>query len=82
MIAEWETNHLFLSDRLEMKEPALFASLCSIFNGVTIIPGTADIWCRDFMPIQIEENKYCQFVYDPDYFEEDDRHLILQRLCA
>jgi len=78
MIADWDTNHLFLSDCLENKEPALFASLCSVLKGVTIdiIPGTADIWCRDFMPIQLDEGRFCQFVYDPDYVEADERHLI------
>jgi agmatine deiminase len=69
MIAEWHTNHLFLSDRLEEDEPALFASLRSVLNGVTIdiIPGTNDIWCRDFMPVQLAENRFCQFTYAPDY---------------
>ena len=27
MIPDWDTNHLFLSDRLEADEPALFAGL-------------------------------------------------------
>jgi agmatine deiminase len=77
MIAEWETNHLFLSDCLEGKEPALFANLCSFLNGVAIdiIPGTSDIWCRDYMPIQIDEGKFCQFMYKPDYFRGHE-HLI------
>ena len=77
MIPDWETNHLFLSDRLENDFPALLASLRSVLNGVTIdiIPGTSDIWCRDYMPIQLDENRFCQFVYNPDYLREF-RHLI------
>ena len=69
MIADWDTNHLFLSDRLEAFDPALFAALRSVLNGVPIeiIPGTADIWCRDYMPIQLDEKRFCQFVYRPDY---------------
>jgi len=69
MIAEWDTNHLFLSDRLEKDEPALVPSLRTALKGVTsdIIPGTSDIWCRDYMPIQLDEGRFCQFVYDPDY---------------
>lgn len=72
MIADWDTDRLFLSDRLENKFPSLFASLCSTLNGVTIdiIPGTSDIWCRDFMPIQIAENCFCQFMYAPDYLRQ------------
>src|SRR4051794_22486519 len=77
MIAEWDTNHLFLSDRLENKEPALLVSLRSVLTGVPIhiIPGTADIWCRDYMPIQLDEVRFCQFVYDPDYLR-DYQHLV------
>lgn len=69
MIAEWDTNHLFVSDRLEGDDPALFASLRSVLKGVTIeiIPGTSDIWCRDYMPIQLTQNRFFQFVYAPDY---------------
>ena len=77
MIPDWETNHLILSDRLENDFPTLFADLRSLLTGVTIdiIPGTSDIWCRDFMPIQIDGNRFCQFRYNPDYLREY-QHLI------
>src|SRR5689334_22101165 len=69
MIADWDTTHLFLSDRLENEQLALFACLRSVLQGVPIdiIPGTSDIWCRDYMPIQFKENTFCQFVYAPEY---------------
>ena len=72
MIPDWETNHLFLSDRLENQFPALFANLRSVLKCVTIdiIPGTNDIWCRDFMPIQLDGNRFCQFRYNPDYLRK------------
>ena len=77
MIPDWETNQLFLSDRLEDTFPALVARLRSVLNGVTIdiIPGTSDIWCRDYMPIQLAENNFCQFRYNPDYLR-DHQHLV------
>lgn len=28
---------------------------------------TKAIWCQDYMPIQIDREKYVQFVYDPNY---------------
>ena len=39
------------------------------------IKGTKDIWCRDYMPVQIESGKLIQFKYDPSYLkgEEWDR---------
>lgn len=77
MIPDWETNHLLLSDRLENEFPALVASLRSVMTGLTIdiIPGTSDIWCRDYMPIQINGDRFCQFRYTPDYLREY-QHLI------
>jgi agmatine deiminase len=69
MISDWDTNHLFLSHRLEAFDQALFARLRSLLKDVPIeiIPGTNDIWCRDYMPVQLDENRFCQFVYRPDY---------------
>jgi len=69
MIPDWETNQLFISDRLEVKFPDLVFSLRSALTGTTIctIPDTSDIWCRDYMPIQLDENRFSQFVYAPDY---------------
>ena len=77
MIADWDTNTLFVSDRLEKEEPDLFASLRSALNDVPIkiIPGTADIWCRDYMPIQLDQDRFCQFVYSPDYLR-GHHHLV------
>ena len=77
MIPDWDTNHLYLSDLLENKEPVLFASLRAALDKVPIgiIPSTSDIWCRDYMPVQIGEGRFCQFIYDPDYLQEN-QHLI------
>ncbi len=32
-----------------------------------MIPGTKDIWVRDFMPLQVDTDCFLQFRYDPDY---------------
>jgi len=76
MIPDWETNHLFISDRLEEVEPQLFAFLKSHGGFKTsVIQGTHDIWCRDFMPIQLDESEFSQFIYSPDYLRGFE-HLI------
>jgi agmatine deiminase len=77
MIVEWDTNTLFVSDLLEKKYLALVASLQAALIGVPIemILGTADIWCRDYMPIQLDQDRFCQFVYAPDYLQGHE-HLI------
>ena len=68
IIAEWDTDTPFVSDLLEKKHPAVFASLTSALNDlpIEVIPGTADIWCRDYMPVQLDQDRFCQFVYFPD----------------
>ncbi len=63
MIAEWDTNCLFLSDRLELGDSQLEAGLRSALDRtvIEVIPETSDIWCRDYMPVQLSENSFCQF---------------------
>jgi agmatine deiminase len=83
MIAERDTNTLFVSDLLEEKFPALVASLRATLIGVPIevIPGTADIWCRDYMPIQLDQDRFCQFVYAPDYLRGHEHLITLPDRC-
>ncbi len=35
------------------------------------IDGTKDIWCRDYMPIQVRKDKFVQFRYEPSYLSND-----------
>ena len=34
------------------------------------VKGTKDVWIRDYMPIQISEDRYLFYKYDPDYLKE------------
>jgi agmatine deiminase len=83
MIPDWDTNHLFLSDRLFERQPALFVRLCSALKDVPIdiIRGTADIWCRDFMPVQLDEDTFCHFVYAPDYLRRYEDRITSPEKC-
>lgn len=36
------------------------------------ISGTRDIWCRDYMPIQISKDRFVQFKFFPDYYLHPD----------
>lgn len=79
MIADRETNVVFVADTLERSFPGVYRGLASIFGGSGIplrtIPGTKQVWCRDSMPIQVAENRFVQFRYAPDYLTGRDRHL-------
>lgn len=36
---------------------------------VRLLHGTSDIWCRDYMPVQLYENKFIGYEYTPDYLD-------------
>lgn len=74
MIVDKETNHLYLSDRLESDYPNFFKNFKKALDDNGIQPDylseTKDVWCVDFMPIQISENKFVQFKFDPTYLKK------------
>lgn len=71
MIADHETNVVYVADTLEKKFPDVYRGLASILGGHAIplrtIPGTHAVWCRDYMPIQVARDRFVQFRYAPDY---------------
>jgi agmatine deiminase len=42
---------------------------------------TADIWCRDYMPIQVSEDKFVQFRYEPSYVKGKTYLTDPQKVC-
>ena len=76
MICDQETNFLYLADSLyKNKYSDFLCSLESLLRKHSIlfnfIPKTEDIWAVDFMPIQIDANKFVQFKYKPDYLHSE-----------
>ncbi|KAA9332676.1 agmatine deiminase family protein [Adhaeribacter soli] len=73
MITDNQTNFLYLPDSLPKKYTDFFhqlKQLCFKLNiSFGLLPQTKDIWARDYMPIQIEQNKFVQFTYNPDYLQ-------------
>ena len=53
------------------------SSECSIADALrkrdipfTYLKGTKDIWCRDYMPIQIQKDRFVFYRYTPDYLQD------------
>lgn len=72
MITEKETNKLYLSSLIKSEKYAPFWKdferiLTKHHIPIEFIEGTRDIWCRDYMPIQVSEKEFVQFKYFPDY---------------
>jgi len=74
MIPEWKTNFLYFSELLPERYPRFWDRMKNILKeeGIkySLLPFTKDIWCRDYMPIQISETEFVQFRYDPDYLKD------------
>ena len=71
MINDYNTNEVWLSPWLNSEFPEIFAGLTAILKehnvGCELIHGTNDLWCRDYMPIQIDDDRFVCYTYRPDY---------------
>lgn len=73
MFANIETNTVWFSGLLQSDSrfKNVYNKLVSILEKHKITPklisGTKDIWCRDYMPIQVDKQKFVQFRYEPSY---------------
>ncbi len=67
------TNTVYFSDLLPKKCPILNQHIVEALETNKIryayLSETKDIWCRDFMPIQIEEDHFVFYKYTPDYLQ-------------
>ncbi len=74
MINDVDTNVVYLSSWLKSKYPAFYNKLVGLLqgNGIAcrLLEGTNDIWARDYMPIQIYEDYFVQYIYNPDYLQK------------
>ncbi len=70
MITDSQTNFLYLADCLPYKKTFWngFESLLKEHKiNYRLLSNTNDYWAVDFMPIQTAENRFVQFVFNPDY---------------
>ena len=68
------TNFVYISDKLKEFYPRTYSRLTKLFNEMDIewgeIEGTKDIWIRDYMPIQISDDRFIVYNYNPDYLKD------------
>jgi len=74
MILNTKTNFVYFSEKI-LEEPYVSAyfKVKTILDKYQIpndlLKGTKDIWCRDYMPIQVSKDKFVQFRYEPSYLK-------------
>jgi len=73
MIPDNKTNFLYLADTLPKNYSNFYYRFEKVLKDCNIsfdiLPQTKDVWAVDYMPIQIEQNKFVRFVYNPFYLQ-------------
>ena len=74
MITDNLTTRVYFSNILPEKCPVLNAHIIEALQKRRVpyayLSETKDIWCRDFMPIQIEEDRFVFYKYTPNYLRD------------
>ena len=74
MITDKETNTIYFSEKLMEQSPEIANQISNSIKrygaDCRFLPGTKDIWARDYMPVQVNEHKLVQFTFYPDYLVE------------
>lgn len=73
MIIDSQSNFLYLADTLPRFYPNFYKRFEKVLTDCKIefsfLPKTKDVWAVDYMPIQVEQNKFVRFVYNPSYLQ-------------
>ena len=74
MIKDKETNTIYFSEKLREQSPEIAKQISDsikLFGAdCRFLPGTKDIWARDYMPVQVNDHKLIQYTFYPDYLIE------------
>lgn len=86
MVPDWETNLVYFSRLLAERHPALFCQVSRVLEEhrvpVRFLEGTADIWIRDYAPVQTATNRFIKFRYDPDYLRGCEDQITGDEICG
>ncbi|MCQ2274091.1 MAG: agmatine deiminase family protein [Bacteroidales bacterium] len=78
MINDIDTNFVYVSSLLKRRYKDVYKRLTKLMDEMGIewgeIENTKDIWVRDYMPIQLDENDFVLYQFDPDYLKYDPKN--------
>lgn len=73
IMTDGSTNTVYFSELLLHRCPILYQHLARelTVNNIChfLLKNTKDIWCRDYMPIQIDKKQFVCYKYNPDYLQ-------------
>ena len=78
-ITDNKINKVFISSYIDktsgdldlITSKELLKKLKELFPSLEILYNTRDVWCRDYMPIQLTEDTFLNYRYYPDYLTSD-----------
>ena len=72
-----DVNKVYFSDKV-LEKPGIsqvYKEICDILDEYGIkhelLRQTKDIWCRDYMPVQMYPGRFVQYDYNPDYLDNN-----------
>lgn len=78
MILDQDTNFVYFSELLWEKTPGGRKIIEQIMrHGVycSLLKNTKDIWARDYMPIQLDSDRYAGYEFVPNYLYNDKQYI-------
>ena len=79
MVIDSQTNKVYFSSWIPETCPKLWTELQKVLRDnhvdTALLTCTNDIWCRDFMPIQIAPDKMVFYDYNPDYLQKKKKYI-------
>lgn len=75
MVTDRLTDTVYFSEWALKDFPVPINNICKLLDKYGIKYGflrhTKDYWCRDYMPIQVNETKFVHYAYAPDYLQNE-----------
>ena len=79
IITEKEKSHVVFSSLFLRHYPKLYEQLHDIMwsyhKGNGVVCHTKDYWVRDFMPVQVDEDVFVKFIFNPDYLQDRKKYI-------
>ncbi len=79
IITEKEKTQVIFSSLLDRHYPELYNQLSKIMwkyhRGFGHVCHTKDYWVRDFMPVQVYQDVFAKFIFNPDYLQDKKKYI-------
>lgn len=75
MICDYQTNKVYLAEGIKgypKVAEGLLRALCNEGVDTDYLPHSKSkryVWARDYMPIQLQEDRFLKYIYNPDYLK-------------